>query len=105
MDYNYGSWYDLNQAGSVPARKGKGTEKYGPNYWSKTGHCRRCNNGEVHVYRRRGAGGEHPSGVILKRGGGIRYMWEDEIAPGEKRYLRRQVRAREKRFWKKDQDS
>jgi hypothetical protein len=72
---------------------GNGIEVWGRNFWLKTGHCRRCENGLGHTMRRRGAGGERSSGLLLQRPG--RYIWEDEIAPGEKPKLRRKVRHRE----------
>jgi hypothetical protein len=72
------------------------TEEWIRNGWRREGHCNRCDNGLFHTYRRRGAGGEHPSGVSLAAGDPARipHIWEDEVAPGEKRVMRRQVRAR-----------
>jgi hypothetical protein len=82
-----------NQTEVVPARNG-GTEVFTRNGWRKTGHCRRCDNGLFHTRRRRGAGGEKPTGTLLARPGN--HLYEDEIAPGEKSGLRRRVRHREK---------
>jgi hypothetical protein len=86
--------YNQNQTITEVKRNGAGTETWGPNFWMKTGHCRRCENGLGHVMCRRGAGGEHPSGVILQRFG--KHVYEDEIAPGEKPGLRRRQRHQEK---------
>lgn len=85
-----------NESGIIKTRNGKRVEEFGRNRWRKTGHCRRCDNGQFHTYRRRGAGGERPSGVSLAASdpNRIPYIWEDEIAPGEKKTLRRRVRAR-----------
>jgi len=88
------SW-NQNQVEVVPRRNAGGVTVYVRNGWSRTGHCRRCDNGLLHTARRRGAGGEKPSGVILANRP-VKYQWEDEIAPGEKPGLRRKVRHREK---------
>jgi len=87
-----------NESGVTRNKNGKGTQEYGRNKWRMTGHCRRCDNGKYHINRRRGAGGEKPSGVSQAASdpNRIRYIWEDEIAPGEKPMLRRKIRARGK---------
>jgi|SRR5277367_1156511 len=86
--------YNRNQTITEVKRNGAGTETWGPNFWMKTGHCRRCDNGLGHTNRRRGAGGEKPTGTLLARPGA--HIYQDEIAPGEKVTLRRRVRYREK---------
>ena len=73
---------------------GNGVEIWGRNFWLKDGHCRRCENGLGHIVRRRGAGGEKSTGLLLQRPGN--HLYEDELAPGEKVKVRRQVRHREK---------
>lgn len=82
-----------NQSWSEVPRGAGGLITYGPNAWMRTGHCRRCVNGLGHTIRRNSAG--RPAGVSL-RNTGIRGLYEDEIAPGEKVFLRRQVRVRER---------
>jgi hypothetical protein len=86
--------YNRNQTVTEPKRNGFGAETWGPNFWCKTGHCRRCVNGLGHTSRRRGAGGEKATGLLLQRSGA--HLYEDELAPGEKRVLRRRVRHRER---------
>lgn len=85
--------YNRNQTVTEAKRNGAGTKTWGPNSWSKTGHCRRCDNGFGHTNHRRGAGGEQPTGTLLARPGA--HFYEDEMAPGEKVKLRRRVRHRE----------
>ena len=85
--------YNRNQTVSEVTRNGAGTTTWGPNFWLKTGHCRRCDNGLGHTNRRRGAGGERPTGTLLARPGA--HFYEDEMVPGEKVKLRRRVRHRE----------
>jgi len=77
----------------IPKKNGKGIEEYKGFWWRHTGHCRRCDNGKFHYWKREAG---KPSGVILQRGGGIPHLYEDEIAPDEKPMLRRQLRARAK---------
>jgi hypothetical protein len=82
-----------NQIKVIPKRSGNGVEVWGRNYWLKTGHCRRCENGLGHMPRRRGAGGEKSTGVALQR---QRKRWDDEIkSDGGKVKLHRQVRRAE----------
>jgi hypothetical protein len=84
-----------NQVKVIPKKNGAGIITYGPNgFWMKTGHCRRCVNGLGHSNYRKGAGGEKSTGLLLQRPGA--HIYEDEIAPGEKKTLRRQVRMAEK---------
>lgn len=82
-----------NQVTVRPKVTGNGVEIWGPNFWLRTGHCRRCENGLGHTSRR-GAGGEKSTGLLLQRPGA--HYYEDEMARGEKVKLRRQVRHREK---------
>jgi hypothetical protein len=86
--------YNRNQIEIRPKRTGSGVEVWGPNFWLKTGHCRRCENGLGHTDRRRGAGGEKSTGLLLQRPGSHRY--EDELTPGEKVIERRRLRHAEK---------
>lgn len=86
--------YNPNRQFSDPARGSGAVITYGRNTWHRTGHCRRCVNGLPHIIRRRGAGGERPTGLLLQRPGA--HVYEDEMAPGEKTVLRRIMRAREK---------
>ena len=82
-----------NQIEVVSKRTGNGIEMFGRNFWLKDGHCRRCENGLGHTIRRRGAGGEKSTGLLLQRPGN--HLYEDELAPGEKPLMRRRVRHRE----------
>jgi hypothetical protein len=86
--------YNRNQTEVRPKRTGSGVEVWGPNFWLKTAHCRRCENGLGHTSHRRGAGGEKSTGLLLQRPGA--HMYEDEMAPGEKPKLRRRVRMAER---------
>jgi hypothetical protein len=83
-----------NQIEVIPKKNGAGIIIYGRNFWLKTGHCRRCENGQGHLIHRRGAGGEKSTGLLLQRPGA--HIYENEIAPDEKKTLRRQVRMAEK---------
>lgn len=82
---------NLNQTRTEAARGSGVPLTYGPNFWRKTGHCNRCNNGQGHTPRRRDAGGS--SGVSLGPLPG-RHVYTDDLAPGEKKHLRRAARAR-----------
>jgi hypothetical protein len=85
---------------TVTKKNGAGVYVYGPNSWSATGHCRRCDNGGSHTLRRRGAGGEKSTGTLLQRPG--RHVYENEIAPGEKPSRRRRLRHAEKAAVRKE---
>jgi hypothetical protein len=81
-----------NQYEVFPKRNGRGVIVYGPNgFWMKTGHCRRCVNGEGHSHQ---TGPKKSTGLLLQRPGA--HVYEDEIAPGEKAVLRRQARMADK---------